>query len=252
MDLGIAGKVAVVTGGARGIGKAVVQSLAREGCQIAIFDIWEDGLSATAKELKDAGVAVLALKMDVSDPASVRESFEKVKEGLGPAEILVNSAAVLTNVGKIELMAQEMWQRDLDVNLTGVFNCVRGALPTMQQQNWGRIVSISSVAGVLGGFGQAGYSSTKAGVIGLMKTVALEQARYNITANAVFPGIIGTEMFQFMRDEMKERIRKRTVWRREGEPADVADPIVFLCSQRARYITGATLDISGGITLFTF
>ncbi|MCA1553352.1 MAG: SDR family oxidoreductase, partial [Chloroflexi bacterium] len=180
------------------------------------------------------------------------QSFAQANEQLGPVEILVNSAAVLTNVGKIEQMAQEMWQRDLEVNLTGVFNCVRGALPSMQAQQWGRIVSISSVAGVLGGFGQAGYSSTKAGVIGLMKTVALEQARYNITANAVFPGIIGTEMFGFMREDMKNRIRQRTAFKHEGEPADVADAITFLCSARAKYITGAALDISGGITLFTF
>jgi 3-oxoacyl-[acyl-carrier protein] reductase len=252
MELGITGKVAVVTGGARGIGKAVAQSLAREGCKIAIFDIYEEGLTATENELREASVTAVALRTDVSDPASVRQSFVKTNEMLGPVEILVNSAAVLTNVGKIEQMAQEMWQRDLDVNLGGVFNCVRGALPSMQQQNWGRIVSISSVAGVFGGFGQAGYSSSKAGVIGLMKTVALEQARYNITANAVFPGIIGTEMFGFMRDEMKERIRKRTVFKREGEPADVADAITFLCSERAKYITGAALDISGGISLFTF
>ncbi len=252
MDLGIAGKVAVVTGGARGIGKAVAQSLAREGCKVALFDVWEDGLATSEAEFNEAQVMAIGLKTDVSNPDQVNQSFAKVNETLGPVEILVNSAAVLDNIGKIEQMAQAMWQRDLNVNLTGVFNCVRGALPSMQKSNWGRIVTISSVAGVLGGFGQAGYAATKAAVIALMKTVALEQARYNITANAVFPGIIGTEMFQFMREDMKERIRKRTVWRKEGEPADVADPITFLCSQRAKYITGAALDISGGITLFTF
>ncbi|MCA1553786.1 MAG: SDR family NAD(P)-dependent oxidoreductase, partial [Chloroflexi bacterium] len=149
MELGITGKVAVVTGGARGIGKAVAQSLAREGCKIAIFDIWDEGLSATEQELKDTNVIAAAFKTDVSNPQQVQQSFAQVNEQLGPVEILVNSAAVLTNVGKIEQMAQEMWQRDLDVNLTGVFNCVRGALSSMQAQGWGRIVSISSVAGVL-------------------------------------------------------------------------------------------------------
>ncbi|MBI4789371.1 MAG: SDR family oxidoreductase [Chloroflexi bacterium] len=189
MDLGLKGKVALVTGGARGIGKATA---------------------------------------------------------------LVNSAAILVNVAKIEEMDHEMWQRDLDVNLTGVFNATRAVLPFMQKQNWGRIVTLSSVAGVMGGFGQAGYSATKGAVVSLMKTVAIEMARYSITANAVYPGIVGTEMAQFIRPDMKERMLKRSVWKKEMEPTAIADAIVFLCSEPARYITGTALDLSGGISLFTF
>ncbi len=252
MDLGIKDKVAVVTGGARGIGKAIALELAREGARVGLLDIFDEGMAQTAKDIEAMGGKALGLRCDVGDPEAVNATFQKFSAELGPVVILVNAAAVLDNVSKIEIMDQGRWERDLRVNLTGIFNCVRAALPTMQQQNWGRIVSISSVAGVLGGFGQAGYSATKAGLIGLMKTVALEQGRYNITANAVYPGIIATEMFQFMRDDMKDRIRKRIVFRHEGQPEDVAWAVVFLCSEKARYITGVALDMSAGITLFTF
>lgn len=252
MDLGIKDRVAVVTGGARGIGKAIALEFAREGAKVGLLDIFDEGLAETAKEIETMGGTALGLHCDVGDPEAVNATFGKFGAELGPVAILVNGAAVLDNVSKIEIMAQSRWEKDLRVNLTGVFNCVRAALPTMQQLGWGRIVSISSVAGVLGGFGQAGYSATKSALLGLMKTVALEQGRYNITANVVYPGIIATEMFQFMRDDMKDRIRKRIVFKREGQPEDVAWPVVFLCSEKARYITGVALDLSAGITLFTF
>jgi 3-oxoacyl-[acyl-carrier protein] reductase len=252
MDLGIKDRVAVVTGGARGIGKAIALEFAREGAKVGLLDIFDEGLAGTAKEIEAMGGTALGLHCDVGDPEAVNATFGKFGAELGPVAILVNGAAVLDNVSKIEIMAQGRWEKDLRVNLTGVFNCVRAALPTMQQLGWGRIVSISSVAGVLGGFGQAGYSATKSALLGLMKTVALEQGRYNITANVVYPGIIATEMFQFMRDDMKDRIRKRIVFKQEGQPEDVAWPVVFLCSEKARYITGVALDLSAGITLFTF
>jgi 3-oxoacyl-[acyl-carrier protein] reductase len=252
MDLGLKNRVVAVTGGARGIGKAIALEFAREGANVGLLDIFDEGLAQTAKEIEAMGVKAFGLHCDVGDHEAVNASFAKLSAELGPVTVLVNSAAVLDNVSKIEIMDQGRWERDLRVNLTGVFNCVRGALPTMQSEQWGRIVSISSVAGVLGGFGQAGYSATKSALLGLMKTVALEQGRYNITANVVFPGIIATEMFQFMRDDMKERIRKRIIFKKEGEPADIAWAVVFLCSEKARYITGVALDLSAGITLFTF
>lgn len=252
MDLGIAGKVALVTGGARGIGKAVVKEFLAEGARIGILDIWEEGAQAAVEEVRAAGGQAHGVRCDVSNVEQVSAAVKEIADALGGVDILVHSAAVLDNVSKIELMDQDRWERDLRVNLTGVFNVTRACLPYMQQKGWGRIVAISSVAGAQGGFGQAGYSSTKAAVIGLMKTVALEMGRYGITANAVVPGIVGTEMFQFMREDMKERIRKRNVWRREAEPWEVARPIVFLCSEPARYITGVAWDLSGGIELFTF
>jgi 3-oxoacyl-[acyl-carrier protein] reductase len=252
MDLGIAGKVAVVTGGARGIGRAVVEEFVHEDVKVGILDIWQAGLDDTLGWVQEHDGLAHAINVDVSMPNAVNAAFEEMADVLGPPAILVNSAAVLTNIARIQQMDQDLWQRDLDVNLTGVFNCVRAALPYMREQTWGRIVTISSVAGVQGGYGQAGYAATKAGVISLMKTVALEAGRDGITANAVYPGIVGTEAFQFMRPDVQERIRHRVIWRMEAEPADIARPIVFLCSEPARYITGAALDLTGGIELFTF
>ncbi|MDQ7794676.1 MAG: SDR family NAD(P)-dependent oxidoreductase [bacterium] len=252
MDLGITGKVAVVTGAIRGIGKATALELAREGAEVAVIDVLDEGIEQVVAEIRAGGRRAAGYNCDVGDVEQVNATFERIAADLGGVQILVNNAAVLDNVSKIEGMAQAMWERDLRVNLTGVFNCTRAALSPMQRAGWGRIISISSVAGMLGGFGQAGYSSTKAAITGLMKTVALEQGRYGITANVLFPGIVGTEMFQFMREDMKNRIRARTVLRREAEPADIAWAICFLCSERARYISGICLDVSNGITLFTF
>ena len=252
MDLGLKNKVALITGGARGIGKATALAFAREGANVGILDILEAETPQTVEELKALGVNAAGLLTDVTKPELVNENVKRLSDQLGGAHCLVNSAAILINVNQLKDMPQEWWQRDLDVNLTGAFNAVRAVMPIMKEQNWGSIVSISSVAGVLGGFGQAGYSATKAALIGLMKTTALELARYNVNANVVFPGIVATEMFQFMRDDMKERIRKRIVWRKESEPEFVANNIVWLCSEPAHYITGIELDLTGGLTLFTF
>jgi 3-oxoacyl-[acyl-carrier protein] reductase len=159
---------------------------------------------------------------------------------------------MLDHVARIEQQSPELWARDLDVNLTGVFNCVQAVWPGMVECGWGRIVTMASVAGTLGGFGQASYATTKAGVIGLTKSLALEGARHGITANAIVPGIIGTEAFNFGNAEMNERMVRRTALRRVGEPQDVANAIAFLCSDLASYVTGITLEVSGGIELFTF
>ena len=253
MDLGLHGKVALVTGGARGIGKAVALAFAREGANVGVLDLLEEETVQTVAELQKLGVQAGGYVTDVTDAAMLSANVERLASELGGSvHCLVNSAAILINVAKIEEMDPEMWQRDLDVNLTGVFNSVRAVLPYMQKQNWGRIVTLSSVAGVMGGFGQAGYSSTKGAVISLMKTVAIEMARYNITANAVYPGMVGTEMAQFIRPDMKERMLRRSVWRKEMEPSAIADAIVFLASEPAKYITGVAIDLSGGISLFTF
>jgi 3-oxoacyl-[acyl-carrier protein] reductase len=207
---------------------------------------------ATASEIQELGRRAAAIKCDVTDPEQVGATVSRVVEELGSVDILVNNAGTLDHVGQLGDQVPELWERDLRVNLTGAFNCARAVWPHMRERNWGRIVNMASVAGILGGFGQASYATTKAGLLGLTKTLALEGARHGITCNAIVPGIIGTEAFGFGNPEMNERMIRRTAMRRPGEPQEVANAIVFLCSDLASYITGVGLTVGGGIDLFTF
>jgi 3-oxoacyl-[acyl-carrier protein] reductase len=206
----------------------------------------------TAREIESLGRRSLALKFDVTDPEQVGAAVGRTIEELGSVDILVNNAGTLDHVGQIDNQVPELWERDLRVNLTGAFNCSRAVWPHMKERGWGRIVNMASVAGTLGGFGQASYSTTKAGLLGLTKSLALEGARHGITVNAIVPGIIGTEAFHFGNPDMNERMVKRTAMRRTGEPQDIANAIAFLSSDLASYITGVGLNVSGGIELFTF
>ena len=157
-----------------------------------------------------------------------------------------------TTCGQFPDQNPDLWERDLRVNLSGAFNCGQAVWPHMKERKWGRIVNMASVAGTLGGFGQASYSTTKAGILGLTKTLALEGGRHGITANAIVPGIIGSEAFHMANASMNERIANRTVFKRPGEPQDIANAIAFLCSDLASYITGIELNVSGGVELFVF
>jgi 3-oxoacyl-[acyl-carrier protein] reductase len=274
LEIDLAGRVALVTGGSRGLGRADALTLARAGADVVIADILVEsddsaaeqygplaqaaaaqGLvqtEATASEIEAMGRRSLALKCDVTDAAQVEQAVARATDALGSVDILVNNAGTLDHLGQLENQSLDLWERDLRVNLTGAFNCARAVWPQMAERGWGRIVNMSSVAGTLGGFGQASYATTKAGLIGLTKTLALEGARYGITANAVVPGIIGTEAFHFGNPDMNERMIKRTALRRTGDPQDIANAIAFLCSDLAGYITGVELNVSGGIELFTF
>jgi len=274
IEIDLSGRVALVTGGSRGLGRADALTLARAGADVVIADILVEsddsaaerygplaqaaaaqGLvrtEATAGEIVELGRRSLALKCDVTDGAQVEAAVARTVDELGSVDILVNNAGTLDHVGQLEDQSPELWERDLRVNLTGAFNCARAVWPYMKETGWGRIVNMASVAGTLGGFGQASYSTTKAGLIGLTKTLALEGARHGITANAVVPGIIGTEAFHFGNPAMNERMVKRTALRRAGEPQDIANAIAFLCSDLAGYVTGVELNVSGGIELFTF
>jgi 3-oxoacyl-[acyl-carrier protein] reductase len=274
IEIDLSGRVALVTGGSRGLGRADALTLARAGADVVIADILLESDSdeagrygvlaqaaraqglvyteQTAAEIGQLGRRALALKCDVTDRAQVEATVERAIEELGSVDILVNNAATLDNMGQLPDQDPELWERDLQVNLTGAFNCSRAVWPHMVERGWGRIVNMASVAGTLGGFGQASYSATKAGLLGLTKTLALEGARDGITVNAIVPGIIGTEAFAFGNPAMRERMVKRTAVRRPGEPRDVANAIAFLCSDLAGYITGVELNVSGGIELFTF
>jgi 3-oxoacyl-[acyl-carrier protein] reductase len=275
IEIDLTGRVALVTGGSRGLGRADALTLARTGADVAIADIQvesdtgEDaerygplaqaaraqGLvysEATAREISDLGRRSAALKCDVTDRSEVAATVERVVGDFGSVDILVNNAGTLDHLGQLPDQSPELWDRDLRVNLTGAFNCAQAVWPHMRAQGWGRIVNMASVAGTLGGFGQASYAATKAGLLGLTRTLALEGARYGITCNAIVPGIIGTEAFRFGDPQMNDRMIRRTAMRRPGEPQDVANAIAFLCSDLASYITGIGLNVSGGIELFTF
>ncbi len=275
LEIDLSGRVALVTGGSRGLGRADALTLARAGADVVIADIqvesdagddvdrWgplaqaarAQGLvfsEATAQEIQEMGRRAAAIKCDVTDRAQVDAAVTRTVEEFGSLDILVNNAGTLDHVGQIGDQAAELWERDLRVNLTGAFNCAQATWPHMRERGWGRIVNMASVAGTLGGFGQASYSTTKAGLIGLTKTLALEGARHGITCNAIVPGIIGTEAFGFGNPDMNERMVKRVALRRPGEPQEIASTIAFLCSDLASYITGVALNVSGGIELFTF
>jgi 3-oxoacyl-[acyl-carrier protein] reductase len=275
LEIDLSGRVALVTGGSRGLGRADALTLARAGADVVIADIQvesdagEDvdrygplaqaaraqGLvfsEATAQEIQGMGRRAAAIKCDVTDRGQVEATVRRAVEEFGSLDILVNNAGTLDHVGQLGDQAPDLWERDLRVNLTGAFNCAQAVWPHMRERGWGRIVNMASVAGTLGGFGQASYSTTKSGLIGFTKTLALEGARHGITCNAIVPGIIGTEAFNFGNPEMNERMVKRVAMRRPGEPQEIANTIAFLCSDLASYITGVALNVSGGIELFTF
>jgi len=237
IEIDLSGRVALVTGGSRGLGRADALTLERAGAEVVVLDIEEENAAITC---------------DVGDRREVDEAVRRIVEEHGSVDILVNNAGTLDHLAQFGDQQPKLWERDLRVNLTGAFNCAQAVWPHMQERGWGRIVNMASVAGTLGGFGQASYSTTKAGLLGLTRTLALEGARHGITCNAIVPGVIGTEAFGFVNPEMKERMIKRTALRRLGEPQDVANAIVFLCSDLASYITGVALNVSGGIELFTF
>ena len=274
----LTGKVAIVTGGSRGLGRADCLALARAGADVVVTDILiesdpgiqqqaEHANSAlaqlfasqnvvyseqTSDEIRKMGRRSAAIKMDVTDADQVKEVFATVKKEFGSIDIVVNNAGTLDHVAQIDNQSPELWARDLEVNLTGAFNCTAAAWPYMRDQNWGRLIYMSSVAGTLGGFGQASYSTTKAGLIGLAKSMALEGARYGITANAIAPGIIATEAYKAGNQKMNDRMVLRTAMRSAGEPEDIAHAICYLASPEARYVTGVVLTVGGGIDLFVY
>jgi 3-oxoacyl-[acyl-carrier protein] reductase len=274
LEIDLSGRVALVTGGSRGLGRADALTLARAGADVAIADILvESDTSAaerygalaqaavaqgmvhaesTVEEIGALGRRAVAVRCDVTDRDEVAHAVTRVVEELGAVDSLVNNAGSLDHVGQFLDQQPELWERDLRVNLTGAFNCSQAVWPHMRERGFGRIVNMASVAGTLGGFGQASYSTTKAGLLGLTRTLAMEGGRHGITCNAIVPGIIGTEAFHMANAAMNERIANRTVFKRPGEPQDVANAIAFLCSDLASYVTGVALNVSGGVELFVF
>ena len=247
MDLGIRDRVALVTGAARSLGKADAVALAAEGCRVAIVDLNAEGAEETAREIEAAGGRARGYACDIRDTGQVQEAVARIERDL--VDILVNNAGMIYTVGQLKDMRDEDWELNLGVNLTGAYKMTKAVFPGMRERRWGRIVCMASIAGLMGGFGQTAYATTKIGVIGFAKSVALEGARYNVTCNAIAPGIIAPNA---KLSPLYDRMVKRVAMQREGEPEDVASAVLFLCSERARYITGAVLTVTGGMDLFTF
>jgi 3-oxoacyl-[acyl-carrier protein] reductase len=248
------GKTCFVSGAARGKGngRAIALALAKKGANVAVGDIRYEEAQAVADEIKGLGRQSVAVKMDMSNYEQVESGINQIKEEIGSVDILVNNAAIMTNMATISKMEVDAWEKEIAVNLSGAFYCTKQVFDGMAKRGWGRIINITSVAGILGGFGQCSYSSSKAGLIGLTKTIALEGARFGITANAITLGVIGTDAYYDLPENARSKIIKRVALRKEGEPGDVASLVAFLISNEAKYITGANMMLTGGLDLFVF
>ena len=249
MDLGIAGKTALVTGGARSLGKQDAITLASEGCRVIVLDLNAEGAAETAKEIADAGGTARGYAADITDRVVLAEVVKRAEQEVGPVDICVNNAGWIYTMGQLKETADDDWDLNLRINLTGTYNVTKLVFPGMRERRWGRVICMASIAGLMGGFGQTAYSTSKMGVVGFAKSVALEGARYNVTSNVIAPGIVGPNANM---SPLYDRMVKRVAMQREGQPEDIASAVAFLCSERARYITGAVLTVTGGMDLFTF
>jgi 3-oxoacyl-[acyl-carrier protein] reductase len=243
------GKVAIVTGSGRGIGKAIAVKLAENGATLVINDVGDSApAEQTVSEIKNLNRQAMAIMADVSSSADVTKMMETAIAAFGKVDILVNNAGITRDQLTMK-MTDEEWDKVLAIDLKSVFLCTRAVLRPMLKQRSGRIISMSSVVGIIGNAGQANYAAAKAGIIGFTKTIAKEVASRGITVNAVAPGFIDTPMTQVLPEERKQALMNNIPLGYLGTPRDIAETVAFLASEEARYITGQVISVDGGISL---
>ena len=240
-------RIALVTGASRGIGRACALALSQAGARVVLAARDNEKLEQAAAEIREAGREAYVVELDLASEDSIRDAFARTSKEFGPVEILVNNAGI-TRDGLAVRMKRGDWNAVLDTNLTGAFLCIQQALQPMMKARWGRIVNIASIVGETGNAGQANYSASKAGLIGLTKSLAQEMGTRGITVNAVAPGFVETAMTEGMDEAERERVAKRSALRRLVEPEDVANAVAYLVSDKARNITGTVMTIDAGST----
>ncbi|NPV71328.1 MAG: 3-oxoacyl-ACP reductase FabG [Firmicutes bacterium] len=241
-------KVCVITGAGRGIGKEIAATFVAEGARVVVCEVDEASGAGVANELRSAGKEAVFHKVDVTDRASIKAMVDVVLAEYGRIDVLVNNAGITADALLVK-MGEDQWDRVINVNLKGVFNCTQAVAPAMVAQGKGKIINISSVVGLYGNFGQTNYAATKSGVIGMTRTWAKELGRKGITTNAIAPGFILTEMVLKMPQKVLDVMAEKTPLGRLGQPKDVANCALFLASDESDFVNGAVLSVDGGIVL---
>jgi 3-oxoacyl-[acyl-carrier protein] reductase len=245
----LSGKVALVTGGSRGIGRAISLALARQGARVAVnYASNAEAAGEVVREIESCGGEAKALQGDIADAGDARHIVDETIEAFGALHILVNNAG-LTQDELLLRMSQEAWDRVMAVDLRGAYLCTKAALRPMIRQRWGRIINVASVAGLVGNAGQANYAAAKAGLIGFTKSVAKEVASRNVTANAIAPGLVRTEMTSGLTEGQEQAVLMMVPLGRAATPEEIAPAVAFLASEESGYITGAVLTIDGGLVM---